>query len=85
MAECDWLLASLFTCRVSTMRHAQFIAAKLVAFAERDRPKPRKSIFRIISQALHHSRRLQAESIIRQYHHLLAAEPSDSKPKVGGQ
>jgi hypothetical protein len=72
---------------ISTMRHAPFIATKFVAFdAERDRPKPRKSIFRIISQALHHSRRLQAERIIRQYHHLLASsEPGDSKPNIGGQ
>ena len=45
-----------------------------------------KSIFRMISQALHHSRRLQAEHIIRQYRHLLAnSEPRDSKPNIGGQ
>ena len=63
------------------MHHAPFVTTKLVVFAERDRPKPGKSIFRIISQALHHSRRLQAERIIRQYHHLLASsEPGDSKP-----
>jgi hypothetical protein len=68
------------------MQYAPFIATKFVAVdAECDRPKPRENIFRIILQALHHSRRLQAERIIRQYHHLLASsEPDDSKPKVGG-
>ena len=45
-----------------------------------------RNIFRMISQALHHSRRLQAERIIRQHHHLLAnSEPRDSKPNIGGQ
>jgi hypothetical protein len=55
------------------MQYAPFIATKFVTVdAECDRPKPRRSIFGIISQALHHSRRLQAEKFIRAHRHLLA-------------
>jgi hypothetical protein len=69
------------------MGHAPFITTRLVTLdADRDHLKKRKGIFAIILEALHHSRRLQAERIIRQYHHLLASsEPGDSKPKAGGQ
>jgi len=54
------------------MRHAPFIATRLVLFeAEREQPKQGKSIFRIIFEALHHSRRLQAERTLHQYRHLI--------------
>ena len=54
------------------MRHAPFIATRLVSFeAEREQPKQRTSIFRIILEALHHSRRLQAERTLQQYRHLI--------------
>jgi hypothetical protein len=51
---------------------APSVATRLVSFeAEREQPKQRKSIFRIIVEALHHSRRLQAERTIHQYRHLI--------------
>jgi hypothetical protein len=51
-----------------------------------NRTARRKGVFALVLEALHHSRRLQAERIIRQYRHLLASsEPRDSKPNVGGQ
>ena len=54
------------------MRHAPFFATRLVSFGTaRERPKPRKSIFRIIFEALHHSRRLQAERTLHQHRHLI--------------
>jgi hypothetical protein len=54
------------------MRHAPFIATRFVSLeSARERPKPRKSIFRIIFEALHHSRRLQAERTLHQYRHLI--------------
>ncbi|WP_291564136.1 hypothetical protein [Bradyrhizobium sp.] len=54
------------------MRHAPFIATRFASFeTEREQSKARKSIFRIVVEALHHSRRLQAERTIRQYRHLV--------------
>ena len=54
------------------MRHASFISTKIVSFeTAREHPKKRKSIFRIIFEALHHSRRLQAERTLHQYRHLI--------------
>jgi hypothetical protein len=69
------------------MRHAQSAPAETMSVASAfSNPKGRWNIFTAIIEALHHSRRLQAERIIRQYHHLLASsEPGDSKPNIGGQ
>jgi hypothetical protein len=68
------------------MQYAPFIATKFLAVdAERHRPKPRKSIFRIISHALHHSRRIQAENFISAHRHLLAGGWNGSEQsKIGG-
>lgn len=67
------------------MQYAPFIATKFVTVdAERDRPKPRKSIFRIISQALHHSRRIQAENFISAHRHLLAGGWNGSEKSTTG-
>jgi hypothetical protein len=61
------------------MRHAPFIATRLVSFeTARERPKQRKNIFRIILEALHHSRRLQAERTLHQYRHLIQKAESNS-------
>lgn len=62
------------------MRHAPFIATRLVSFETsrqwlkqrtREPPKRRKSIFGTILEALYHSRRLQAERTLNQYRHLI--------------
>ncbi len=54
------------------MRHPSFIAARPLYFeTARERPKKGKGIFRIILEALHHSRRLQAERTLHQYRHLI--------------
>jgi len=69
------------------MRHAQSVPAETISVASAfSNHQGRWKIFAAIIDALHHSRRLQAERIIRQYRHLLASsEPRDSKPDVGGQ
>jgi hypothetical protein len=69
------------------MRHAQSVPAETISVASAfSNHQGRWKIFAAIIDALHHSRRLQAERIIRQYRHLLAnSEPGDSKPKAGGQ
>ncbi len=55
------------------MKHAQFIADTDIVT-----PKPslalgqtRKSIFKAFMEALHYSRRLQAERVLRQHRHLI--------------
>lgn len=61
------------------MRDASFIATRLVFFkAEREQPKQQKSNFRIILEALHHSRRLQAERTFHQYRHLIQKAESNN-------
>jgi hypothetical protein len=69
------------------MRHAQSVPVETISVASAFSNHQRRwKIFAAIIDALHHSRRLQAERIIRQYHHLLASsEPGDLKPNVGGQ
>lgn len=60
------------------MRHAPFIATRFDSFeTARERPK-KKSIFRIIFDALHHSRRLQAERTLHQYRHLIHKAESNT-------
>ncbi len=54
------------------MSDAPFIATRFVSFeTARERLKKGKNIFRIIFEALHHSRRLQAERTLHQYRHLI--------------
>jgi len=69
------------------MRHASFstgIGSSAPAIS--NRTTRRKGLFASLLEALHHSRRLQARRIIRQYRHLLASsEPNDSKSNIGGQ
>jgi hypothetical protein len=69
------------------MRHAQSVPAEPISVASTfSNHQGRWKIFAAIINALHHSRRLQAERIIRQYRHLLArSERGDSKPNIGGQ
>ena len=52
------------------MRHAQSIATKLVP-AHSVSSHQRKNIFGVILDALHHSRRLEAERTLRRYRHLV--------------
>jgi len=69
------------------MRDAQSVPAETISVASAfSSHQGRRKLFAAIIDALHHSRRLQAERIIRQYRHLLASsEPGDSRPNVGGQ
>jgi hypothetical protein len=69
------------------MRHPQSVPAETISVASAfNNHQGRWKIFAAIIDALHHSRRLQAERIIRQYRHLLASsEPRDSKSNIGGQ
>jgi hypothetical protein len=56
------------------MRHARFLRSGMAPAA----PTPsrqgseRRGFFASLVDVLHHSRRLQAESILRQYRHLIA-------------
>jgi hypothetical protein len=46
----------------------------------------RKSLFSRLLDALHHSRRLQAQRVLGQYRHLIARyEPSDKASNTGGE
>jgi acetyl-CoA acetyltransferase len=61
---------------VSKMRQAPFIAIELtsqeIAVGRQDSKQgSKKGIFATIFEALHHSRRLQAERTLRQYRHLI--------------
>jgi hypothetical protein len=67
------------------MRHASFstgIESSTPAISNRTR----KRFFAVLLEALQHSRRLQAQRILRQYRHLLARPDAvDAKSNVGGQ
>jgi hypothetical protein len=67
-------------CGVSTMRHASFatsIASSTPAISQNQ--PTRKSLFASLIEALHHSRRLQAQRVIGQYRDLIARyEPADA-------
>jgi hypothetical protein len=71
----------------STMRHASFpeATASLEAdlYAQKIRQR-RRGIFASVLEALHYSRRLQAQRILRQYQHLISqpeqAGPHNSNP-----
>jgi hypothetical protein len=71
---------------VSTMRHASFstsIASSTPAIFQNE--PTRKSLFASLLEALHHSRRLQAQRVLEQYRDLIARyEPADAKGKIGG-
>jgi hypothetical protein len=69
------------------MRHTQSVSAEPIPVASAfSNHQGGWKIFAAIIDALHHSRRLQAERIIRQYRHLLASsDPHDSKPNIGGR
>jgi hypothetical protein len=46
----------------------------------------RKSLYARLLEALHHSRRLQAQRFLAQYRHLIARyQPSDTTSKAGGE
>ena len=54
------------------MRCAPPIATRFVSFETgSELPKKRRSIFRIIFEALHHSRRLKADRTLYRYRHLI--------------
>ena len=54
------------------MKHTAFLTLRVVSFdAARDQPKKKKGVFRLILEALHRSRREQAERTLRQYRHLI--------------
>ena len=46
----------------------------------------RKSLFARLLEALHHSRRLQAQRVLGQYRHLIARhQPADTASNAGGE
>jgi hypothetical protein len=46
----------------------------------------RKSLFTRLLEALHHSRRLQAQRVLGQYRHLIARhQPADMASNTGGE
>jgi hypothetical protein len=55
------------------MKHTPSILTGIpcAGLPESVRPSRTRSIFRAIIDALHHSRRLQAERVLIQYHHLI--------------
>jgi hypothetical protein len=69
---------AFISCGVSTMRHASYHLAETVSpESVLRRQKTGQSsifggIFARVLAALHHSRRLQAQRILRQYQHLIA-------------
>ncbi len=69
------------------MRHASFSTSIVSSTSTISPTKPaRKSLFAFLIEALHHSRRLQAQRLLGQYRHLIARhEPADAKVKVGGE
>jgi hypothetical protein len=80
------------------MGHAPSIAAKIssqiassttVPDISASRQQTRKSLFAPIIDALHHSRRLQAKRVLRQYQHLIDQTRQDpageSDASSGGQ
>jgi hypothetical protein len=72
----------------STMRHASYpntgIDSSTPTFSVQS-PR-RKRLFAALLEALHHSRRLQARHVIRQYRHLIPdAEPREADPRAGDQ
>jgi hypothetical protein len=73
-------------CGVSTMRHASFSTSIGASTPAISRKKPtRKSLFVSLLEALHHSRRLQAQRVLGQYRDLIARyQPADDKGKIGG-
>jgi hypothetical protein len=75
-------------CGVSTMRHASFFSTNIgssTPASSQTRPT-RKSLFASLLEALHHSRRLQAQRVLAQHRHLIARyEPADVKTNAGGE
>jgi hypothetical protein len=74
------------------MKHASFPSAEIdsSALAVSGQTKKTKSLFALILEALHHSRRLQAQLVLWQYRHLVASPAEansipDPKSSIGGQ
>jgi len=71
------------------MRHASFPAAGIssLQYASDSKTIRRRSIFAAVIAALHHSRRLQARRILRQYQHLISppkeGRPQNLNPNIG--
>jgi hypothetical protein len=65
------------------MRHTSFPSADIVSSAPAisGQTTKTKSQFALVLEALHHSRRLQAQRVLWQYRHLI----HDPKSNIGGQ
>jgi hypothetical protein len=66
------------------MKHASFptVIDSTIEVTAR-KPSTRWSPFQWLLETLHHSRRLQAQRVLRQYRHLIARrETADAKSKV---
>jgi hypothetical protein len=69
------------------MRHASISTsiASSTSAASQDKPT-RKSLFALLLEALHHSRRLQAQRVLAQHRHLIARyRPVNTAPNAGGE
>jgi hypothetical protein len=75
-------IAASFDSRASTRSDALFSASSFVASESRN-----ESSFGRLLQALHYSRRLQAERILRQHRHLIDNRwhQFDSRSDIGGR
>jgi hypothetical protein len=72
-------------CGASLMRQSSYPATGILSSAaarRTRRPSRRKSLFAILFDALHESRRLQAELIVRRYQHLIVRAQQRSAEKV---
>jgi hypothetical protein len=69
------------------MRHASFSTSIVSSPPAISEAKPaRKSLFVLVLDALHRSRRLQAERVLAQHRHLIARyEPISSTSRAGGE
>jgi hypothetical protein len=67
------------------MRHAQSVPVETISVASAFSNHQRRwKIFAAIIDALHHSRRLQAENFIRAHRHLLAGSSNGSEQSTTG-
>ena len=68
------------------MRHATISTSIVSSPSAISEDKPtRRSLFASILEALHHSRRLQAQRVLAQYRHLIARHEQTDSTKAEGK
>jgi hypothetical protein len=76
---------AIFNCGVSTMRHASF-PTNIDSSTPTTSNRTTRGFFAVLIEALHQSRQLQAQRVLRQYSHLIAQPDAvDIKSNAGGQ